>query len=208
MLEIDARFLRTSYGSLFIITTRSRDIAETSKWYAHQRHDWIKKRKNPVILLELQGFRKSGRRDSNPRPLPPQGSALARLRYGPILLNMVFDWKSSTIPSAQSLAEKIPLAKVQLVKVHANKSAYLLRKRQKYFGNDKLETAGKSSGTLRRAVRNLAFAGTSGERHMECADSFDFCRLSQFNQNPVRNLATISLPTQPLVSASPVHDHR
>jgi hypothetical protein len=27
-------------------------------------------------------------------------------------------------------------------------------------------------------------------------------------QNNTRNLATISLPTQPLVSASPVHDHR
>ena len=26
----------------------------------------------------------SGRRDLNPRPLPPQGSALAKLRYGPI----------------------------------------------------------------------------------------------------------------------------
>ena len=58
---------------------------------------------------------------------------------------MVFDWKSSTIPSVQSLAEKIPLAKVQLAKVHANIRTCVLRKSQKYFGNDNLETAGKSS---------------------------------------------------------------
>ena len=61
---------------------------------------------------------------------------------------------------------------------------------------------------LRRAVRNPAFAGTSSERQMECTNYFDFCRLSQFNQNPNRNLATIGLPTQPLVSASTDHDHR
>ena len=42
------------------------------------------KRKNPWIRKETKGFRQSGRRDSNPRPLPPQGSALARLRYGPM----------------------------------------------------------------------------------------------------------------------------
>ena len=43
-----------------------------------------KKRKNPWNRKETKGFRQSGRRDSNPRPLPPQGSALARLRYGPM----------------------------------------------------------------------------------------------------------------------------
>ena len=43
------------------------------------------KRKNPANPLGIAGFSQSGRRDSNPRPLPPQGSALARLRYGPIL---------------------------------------------------------------------------------------------------------------------------
>ena len=42
------------------------------------------KRKNPWNRKETKGFRQSGRRDSNPRPLPPQGSALARLRYGPM----------------------------------------------------------------------------------------------------------------------------
>ena len=32
----------------------------------------------------------------------------------------------------------------------------------------------KVAGMLRRAVRNPAFAGTSGERHMECAYYFDY----------------------------------
>ena len=46
--------------------------------------DLGEKRKNPAIPREKQGFLESGWRDSNPRPLPPQGSALARLRYSPI----------------------------------------------------------------------------------------------------------------------------
>ena len=35
----------------------------------------------------------------------------------------------------------------------------------------------KGAGTLRRAVRSRAFAGIPGGRHMECAYTFDFCRL-------------------------------
>jgi hypothetical protein len=35
----------------------------------------------------------------------------------------------------------------------------------------------KVAGTLRRAVRNPAFTGIPGERHMECAYYFYFCRL-------------------------------
>ena len=35
----------------------------------------------------------------------------------------------------------------------------------------------KVAGTLRRAVRSSAFTAILGERHMECAYYFDFCRL-------------------------------
>jgi len=35
----------------------------------------------------------------------------------------------------------------------------------------------KVAGTLRRAARNLAFAGIPSERHMECTYYFDFRRL-------------------------------
>ena len=35
----------------------------------------------------------------------------------------------------------------------------------------------KVAGTLRRAVRSLAFTRIPGGRHMECAYDFDFCRL-------------------------------
>ena len=40
-------------------------------------------KKAPVTSLDITGA-KSGRRDLNPRPLAPQASALAKLRYGPM----------------------------------------------------------------------------------------------------------------------------
>ena len=108
---------------------------------------------------------------------------------------MVVNRKSSTISSPQSLAEKIPLAKVQPKKVHANTGTYALLTTTNALWQRQFRTQpAKVEGTLRRAVRNPALAGTSGERHMECAYYFDFCRLCQFNPNPVRDLATIGPP--------------
>src|SRR5205807_8150743 len=50
-------------------------------------HDPIFTGPRPGTQAEVAGSRtgigESGRRDSNPRPLAPQASALAKLRYGP-----------------------------------------------------------------------------------------------------------------------------
>jgi hypothetical protein len=107
---------------------------------------------------------------------------------------MVFDRKSSTISSPQSLADKIPLAKVQPKKVHATTGTYAFLTTTNALWQRQFRTQpAKVAGTLRRAARHPALAGASGERHLEYAYYFDFCRLCQFKPNPVRNLATIGL---------------
>jgi hypothetical protein len=56
-----------------------------------------------VIPLVFKPFCQSGRRDLNPRPLDPQSSALAKLRYAPVPEGISGDWVIVEFPGALSM---------------------------------------------------------------------------------------------------------
>ena len=70
-LEPTPHFTPGQITSGFTCVSRPRLINEEGV------HDF---RRKPLYLF---AFRQSGRRDLNPRPLDPQSSALAKLRYAP-----------------------------------------------------------------------------------------------------------------------------